>query len=485
MNAQVRRFHSRPPGIRALLTGLAFGVLAFPAAIFFLVTFLISGGINEQPIMRFVSVNQEVRRAVEADGKGGLRARDAYVAPPWLELVVVDLSGRVLLSNIAGIEVGGALADGRIAAYSASHFAAPSSGRLAPPSAGLPPAGCYYAETVEEGGAVLGSYYAFLPPLDLRKGETRDNALYRLLFLGVLALFAVLAGAGVAALLGRAVMRLERSAGAIAAGDLDSAVMVRGVREIQALSEAMDRMRATLRGDRDRRARFLAAVSHDLRTPLTSIGGYLEAVEDGLAAEPETLARYVGIMQGKTRLLESRIQGLLEFARMETGEWRQGFGRLELLPFLQDLSRELAEDAQLAGKRLEHRLDAAAGLIVLGDPALLRRAFENILSNAFRYCPQGSTVSLGARRGASGGRGIGLMIEVDDEGPGIPEAEREQVFEPFYRGGGAREGEGNGLGLYIARSVITGHGWSLDASSVPGGGARFTIVVPRAAWLPE
>jgi two-component system sensor histidine kinase BaeS len=329
---------------------------------------------------------------------------------------------------------------------------------------------CLYADTLVVAGRVRGNYFALVPPLDLVGRQRRHNFGLQFLFLGILTVMAILLGAGVSALLARAVMRLERAAGNIAGGDLDTAVQVRGVREIGALAQAMDRMRATLREERDRRARFLAAVSHDLRTPLTSIGGYLEAVEDGLAAEPETLARYVGIMHAKTRLLENRIQGLLEFARMETGEWRSGFERLDLGPFLEELAREFREDAGLVGKSLVADLSAAAPLVVAADPVLLRRAFENLISNALRHSPAGGRVELRAQR-----QGRLLRIEIDDEGPGVPEADRERIFEPFFRGSGAREGEGNGLGLYIARSVLQGHGWSLVATATPTGGARFTV----------
>jgi signal transduction histidine kinase len=308
-------------------------------------------------------------------------------------------------------------------------------------------------------------------------------------------------------------MKLEKAALRIASGDLETAVQLRGIREMASLAETMDGMRKTLLEGKDRRARFLAAVSHDLRTPLTSIGGYLEAVEDGLADDPETLARYVEIMLAKTSLLEDRIQGLIEFERMETGEWRMGFKPLALGPFLDRLSREFAEDAKLRGLGFESDLSclaagsgasgatvasgalagdagpgAGGGPVIQADEALLCRAIENIVSNAFKHSPEGGSVRISAAR-----VGSLLCIDVDDEGPGIPSTERELVFEPFYRGrpsrplprdgeeGGAAASaseQGNGLGLYIARSVIRGHGWDLRVEDSPSGGARLSIVIP-------
>jgi signal transduction histidine kinase len=281
----------------------------------------------------------------------------------------------------------------------------------------------------------------------------------------------------VATLLARAVLKLEAAAGRIADGDFDTAVNVRGIREIEDLAYAMDGMRATLREDRDQRARFLAAVSHDLRTPLTSIGGYLEAVEDGLADGPETLERYVRIMRGKTRLLETRIGGLIAFARMETEEWRMGFEATELLPFLDGLAREAREDAILLGRRFEADLDAVGDLELSIDRGLLSRALENVISNAFRYSPEGGVVRFSASDVAGA-----IRLDVDDEGPGIPLPERERVFEPFYRGSAAREGEGSGLGLYIARSIVRGHGWTIAAGESPTGGGRISVLVPAQGF---
>jgi signal transduction histidine kinase len=481
-------------GLRSLLATLALSVLALPLALGFLVASLVSGGINEQPINRFAAVSREVHKAVRVDARGGLSSRADYLPPAWLSLVLADAGDRVFYSNQPDLPVGSIVDRNRLArdAQAAGRWGAPGS---APQVSGGPPS-CIYLETIEHGGRVIGSYYAILPPVDLRKLEGRDFTIYRPLVLGGIALFAIIAGAVVAAGLAGAVMRLERAAGRIAAGDLETVVQEKGVREISALAGAMDRMRQGLREDRDRRARFLAAVSHDLRTPLTSIGGYLEAVEDGLADNPDTLRRYVSIMQSKAGILESRIQELLEFARMETGEWRFGFELLELGPFLDNLAREFLEDALLEGRRLECDLAAASGLVVEADPALFRRVLENILSNALRYGPPDGAVRFGARRVRAGELAGGaipsdegpsaqteatdafLLIEIDDEGPGIPEAERSRIFEPFYRGSGAREADGSGLGLYIARSVVRGHGWDLRVSDAPSGGARFILVLP-------
>ena len=458
-------------GLRSLLTLLVFSSIGLPLALGSIVANLASSGLGGQPSGRFYAVRRELAKAVEPDGSGGLVARPGYKAPEWLTLVVSDKADRIVYSGVADLPAG---ADtGELRNYLATNGYDPPS---APMVSGREPV-CVYVETVELGGQTLGYYYALAWPVDVRGLSENRGPYYGLLAFGCFALVAIMGAAIVSAVLAGSVMRLEKAAVRIAGGDLETAVQLGGIREMASLAVTMDGMRKTLREDRDRRARFLAAVSHDLRTPLTSIGGYLEAVEDGLAGDPATLARYVGIMQGKTRLLEDRIQGLIEFARMETGEWRVGFRPLDLGAFLEARAREFSEDARLRGLCFECAASCLCGLALPADEALLGRVFENLVSNAFRHSPPGGLVRLSARL-----EGPAAMIDLDDEGPGIPVSDRELVFEPFYRGvEGAKSGDGSGLGLYIARSVVRGHGWNLAVSAAPSGGARFTVMIPMPA----
>ena len=109
------------------------------------------------------------------------------------------------------------------------------------------------------------------------------------------------------------------------------------------------------------------------------------------------------------------------------------------------------------------------------DRGLLSRALENVISNAFRYSPDGGLVRMSASVVVAE-----AFLDIDDQGPGIPQAERERVFEPFYRGSaaGGASGEGTGLGLYIARSIVRGHGWTIEAGESPECGGRIRIRMP-------
>jgi signal transduction histidine kinase len=408
--------------------------------------------------MNYREASIELEKAVRFDASGKVVPAPGYAPPSDFELVATGSDGAILYSTTPRFAVGDKASLADFAEAAQKDFASPS----------------FFSETRSVKGRVVGSYFAWLPML-----RSRGAAPPSIPAFGSLALLALVAivfslGVFVATQLARAVVKLERSAGRIAAGDFETSVQVRGIREIEDLARAMDGMRRALREDRDQRARFLAAVSHDLRTPLTSIGGYLEAVEDGLAANPAILERYVRIMRGKTRLLETRIGGLIDFARMETEEWRMGFEPTGLRGFLEALSREAREDAALMGRRFEAILDSLVDLRLPIDRGLLARAFENVISNALRYSPEGGLVRLSVREVEAE-----ICLDIDDEGQGIPMSERERVFEPFYRGSSGREGEGSGLGLYIARSILRGHGWEIRAGESPGGGGRISALIPR------
>jgi signal transduction histidine kinase len=446
--------------LKVVLGCIVAAVIVLPLALIFAISYAASLSAPKEPLLKLEFVAQDLARAVRIEADGTVSPRPHFAPTPGLRLVVAGPDDRVIASSSPAFAP-----DGPVSVDAISREVARDTSEVN-----------FFAETVAAEGSRMGRYYAwFVDGFDPR---ARRGSPAWLVLLTALVGLAFALGVFVAARLGRSVLRLERAAGRIAAGDLESAVAVGGVREIESLAAAMDGMRASLKEDRDRRARFLASISHDLRTPLTSIGGYLEAIDDGLAADGQTLRRYVAVMRDKSRVLEGRIAGLLEFARIETGEWRMRFEETELGPFLEGLCAELREDAALAGRRLASDLGALGALRARVDRALLARAFENIVSNAIRYSPEGGEVRVSAIREEGD---PGRFVIVDDQGPGIAPGDRERVFEPFFRSAQPGDSSGSGLGLYIAMSVIGGHGWDMRAEEAPGGGGRIRIRIPASA----
>jgi signal transduction histidine kinase len=446
--------------LRVILGGVLASALVLPVVLALVFGYLATASAPRGPLLKLECVAQDLARAIEIGEDGAVSAIPSFAPSAGLKLVVVGPDDRAIVSSSDRFKPGGAVSIGAI-----TEAVQRDTRDLN-----------FFAETVTAKGSVVGRYYAWFDE-GFAPSRPRGAPIWPVVLIALGSLAFGL-GAFVAARLGRSVLRLERSAGLIAAGDLESSVPVEGVREIESLALAMDGMRSSLKEDRDRRARFLAAISHDLRTPLTSIGGYLEAIDDGLAADGPTLRRYVAVMRDKARILEGRIAGLLEFARIETGEWRMRFEEIELRPFLESLCAELGEDAALSNRRLASDLEALGRLRVRADRALLARAIENIVANAIRFSPEGLEVGVRAAR-ESGDPALFLLV--DDRGPGIAPEDRERIFEPFFRSAQPGDSGGSGLGLYIAMSVISGHGWELRAEEAPGGGGRIRIRIPASA----
>lgn len=445
--------------LRNLLKFFVVSFIFLPLAIAFVFNVFTGYGVTPtNPVARYIQTRSSLGAAFEILPDGSLSPKPGKPLPDWLSVAVADMNGIVVYSSIPSVQVG-----------MNADF-----GRLAEIGTGDRTRSRFTMENLLIDGKPVGTFAVFFEP---GSPDAEDQGLWIGRAAAVLFfLLLIFGGGGLAATrLARSVRRLEGAAVRISSGDLDSPVAVRGVDEIVSLSSAMDKMRIGLKESQAARSRFLAAISHDLRTPLTAMRGYVEAIGDGMASNPETMERYVGSALDKGRILEGRIDELLEFAKMETGEWAMRFEALPLRAFLEKLASEYRDEAAAADRQFFAAIELPESLRVGADARLLERAFENLFTNALRYVPAGAGMHLRAWRD-----GEGLIIRFDDEGPGIAPEELPRIFEPYYRGSGEWHHEGLGLGLYIASSIIRGHGWNLKASSMPGEGAVFTISIPAS-----
>ncbi|MGQ9370918.1 ATP-binding protein [Azospirillum sp. ST 5-10] len=228
-----------------------------------------------------------------------------------------------------------------------------------------------------------------------------------------------------------------------------------GPQELRAATRAFNRMQERLRRFVDDRTQMLAAISHDLRTPLTRLRLRAELVED-----PEMQRRMLSDLDE----MQAMIAATLAFAREDAK--REPRGPLDLA----DLLQSLVEDRGDAGHAATY--EGPAHATAEGRPVALRRAFANLLDNAIAY---GGGVRVRLERADGHAR-----VLVDDDGPGIPEEEFEKVFAPFYRleRSRSRDTGGVGLGLSTARTIVRGHGGDVTLANRPEGGLRVTVVLP-------
>ena len=268
----------------------------------------------------------------------------------------------------------------------------------------------------------------------------------------------------------RDIGRLIGATRRVAEGDLDFELPAKGNDEIASLTRSLDSMRKNLKESIARRSRFLMGVSHDLKTPLTSIKGYLEAISDGLADDPGKLTRYLSVIGDKSKALEERIAKLIDYVKMETGDWRMSQEEIDLAVFFSEIAGMYREDASVFKRSFVSDLRVPAGARTTADRALFLRCFENLFDNAVRYSGEGDTITLSALH--EGGE---VLVTFQNTGAGIETQELHRVFEPFYRGTRSRREEGSGLGLSIVKSIVDAHGWNIDIESTPGEMTALTI----------
>jgi len=239
---------------------------------------------------------------------------------------------------------------------------------------------------------------------------------------------------------------------------------------------ALVRYTARSRRLSDMQFQFAAGVSHDLRTPLTAIRGAAFNVVEGLVREPDAVTRYAKLILRNAEELTAMVENVLAFSASRHADADGGRETVPVGDLLEQAAATMEQEIEHAGCRIE--VTTAPGLpAVVGEPVALQLVFRNLIGNAVRHGAGGKWIGVSAAPA-----GDFVEVRVCDRGPGIPEAELERIFEPFYRGeqARARRVPGTGLGLSLVRTTIERHHGSVRASNSPSGGAQFTVRLPAA-----
>jgi len=255
--------------------------------------------------------------------------------------------------------------------------------------------------------------------------------------------------------------QMTAAARAMARGDYSRRVRVSSRDEVGDLGRAFNQMAADLDAVDQQRRELIANVSHELRTPITALHAVLENIVDGVA-EPDPVTLRTALAQ--TERLGRLVTELLDLSRIDGGALPLTLETFAVRPFLEEAARQAAVTVAMDVK--------PAGLTAVADQARLHQVVANLLDNASRHSPPGGQITVRARALDVAG---GLLLEVADEGPGIPAEERTRVFERFTRGG-SRDG-GTGLGLAIARWAVDLHGGAIAVVGT-GPGCRIRVTLP-------
>jgi len=304
------------------------------------------------------------------------------------------------------------------------------------------------------------------------KSQLRSRSITLILRLGL----AFGGGVIVAGLLGiylsrrivRPLRQLSSAADEVAGGNYGVEVpQLRGSDEISHLSSRFADMAARLAESEQLSRNFLMSVSHELRTPLTAIRGHVAALRDDVIDDPAMRDASLGVIGEEAVRLERLVGDVLDLAKLDAHRFTVLQEEVDMEHLSERAYAAFGEEARRRG--IDYRLDVRARPVILTDGDRVLQIIVNLLSNAFRWTPEGGRIDL--ELSATNGS---IEVVVADTGPGITDEERDRIFRPFW----SRDGGGTGLGLAIARELAIALGGGIVVDSAPGEGSRFVLVLP-------
>lgn len=277
---------------------------------------------------------------------------------------------------------------------------------------------------------------------------------------------------------------LKTAAGQIKEGNLNYSVQAASSDEIGQLCAAFEEMRCKLKESiemqmqyDENRKELVSNISHDLRTPITAINGYIEGIMDGVADTPEKMNKYMETIHRKAGDINRMIEELFLFSKLDLNKEPFNFEKVDIVSYLAHNTEDLQFDLDKRGITLQVESGRQAPLPVVADREKLRRVIANIVGNAVKYMDKAEGV-ITTRLTEDDSF---ATVEIADNGRGIPQESIDQIFDRFYRADSARDTAtgGSGLGLAIARRIIEEHGGRIWAQSAPGEGTSIFFTLKK------
>jgi signal transduction histidine kinase len=311
------------------------------------------------------------------------------------------------------------------------------------------------------------------PAIEIR-AMLRDEVVQPMFKGSMIALFLAFAlGLFMSAWIGSPLKRLADGARQIESGSYP--VLEReGPQEIQELAESFNQMSKRVQQTEESQQDFLANVSHELKTPLTSIQGFAQSIQDGTASTPGELMQAANVIYDEASRMHRLVVDLLTLSKLEEGTANMQYTPVNLSMILDQLDEKMHPQIQAAGLVIEKRI--IPNLIVKGDGDRLAQVFTNLVDNAIKFTPTGGKITLCIKAD-----NYSILASITDTGSGVPDMEESRIFERFYqvdksrRGGSSR---GIGLGLAIARQIVISHNGEIWVTSKPGKGSTFFVRLP-------
>ena len=303
-----------------------------------------------------------------------------------------------------------------------------------------------------------------------------------LFFTAFFEVFCILLVASLSITITRSITLLNKNTQRIANGEfdvkLDYEKNTKTDNEITSLTESLDKMRLALKDNAERRCKFIMGISHDLRTPVAVIKGYTEAISEGFCTTPEETKKSLKIISAKTEQLETMINTLINFVKLNQTDWMQQLKKQKIAPVLEEFAQSSVTTGGLFKRNVSKNIQIDENIEVPFDSELIQRALENLFSNALRYTNENDAIEIIAYQEKLDGNNERILVKIKDYGIGIKKEDLEKIFDMFYRSSSSRREEGMGIGLATVMTIVKAHGWKISVDSELNKGSEFIIEIP-------
>ena len=283
--------------------------------------------------------------------------------------------------------------------------------------------------------------------------------------------------------------QLKEATKNIKEGNLDFTIEKTGVDEIGDLCDDFEEMRKRLKESAEEKVAFdkenkelISNISHDLKTPITAVKGYVEGIMDGVADTPEKMDRYIRTIYNKANEMDRLINELTFYSKIDTNRIPYTFNKIHISDYFEDCVDELSVELDSSGISLTYFNYLEEDAVVIADAEQLKRVINNIISNSLKYMnkPKG-VINIRLRD-----VGDFIQIEIEDNGKGIAQKDLANIFERFYRTDASRNSSkgGSGIGLSIVKKIMEDHGGQVWATSKEGTGTTMYLALRKYQEVP-
>ncbi len=284
-------------------------------------------------------------------------------------------------------------------------------------------------------------------------------------------------------------LKLKKATQNIKEGNLDFAIDAEGNDEFSELCRDFDEMRVRLKESAEEKMvldkenkELISNISHDLKTPITAVKGYVEGIMDGVADTPEKMDRYIKTIYNKTIEMDHLINELTFYSKIDTNRIPYNFSKLNVDDYFSDCAEEVSLELETKGIRLIYSNYVESDVLVIADGEQIRRVIHNIIGNAIKYMDKSNGIIQLRVKDV----GDFIQVEIEDNGKGIAAKDIHYIFDRFYRTDVSRNSSkgGSGIGLSIVKKIMEDHGGKVWATSKPGIGTIMYFVLRKYQEVP-